>query len=155
MADSGRIYNAPASLKSKVWKKFRFYLKNGVLDKSVAICKDCKTALKYTDSTTNLHAHLVRRHGETGEEEAGTASAKTPTEMFYLTSSLCLDLRLHRSLFVVSLNLINQNIMGFGELSEERKLIENKYDAIVFDSYLVYMWQDGTCGKRNTLVHFY
>ena len=80
MADSGRIHNAPASLKSKVWKKFWFYLKNGVLDKSVAICTDCKTAIKYSASTTNLHNHLVRRHGETGEEEeASTASTKIPT----------------------------------------------------------------------------
>ena len=77
MADSDTIYNAPASLKSKVWKKFGFYMKNGALDKSIAICKVCKTALKYTGSTTNLHTHLVRRHGETGDEEASTASTKT------------------------------------------------------------------------------
>ncbi|XP_029913137.1 zinc finger BED domain-containing protein 1-like [Myripristis murdjan] len=77
MADSDRIYNAPAGLKSKVWRKFGFYMKDGLLDKSVAICKECKAALKYTGSTTNLNTHLVRRHGETGDEEASTASAKT------------------------------------------------------------------------------
>ncbi len=80
MSDADTIYNAPSSLKSKVWKKFGFYMKNGALDKTVAICKQCGTALKYTGSTTNLNTHLVRRHGKTGDEEASTVSkASTKT----------------------------------------------------------------------------
>ena len=71
------IHNAPARLKSKVWKKFGLYLKNRVLDKSVAICKDCKTAIKYSGSTTNLNTHLVRRHGETARRRL----AQTLTEI--------------------------------------------------------------------------
>lgn len=35
-------------------------------------------------------------------------------------------------------------------LRRVRKRIENEWDVIVFDSYLVYMWQDDT--KRNTLL---
>ena len=34
------------------------------MDKSLAICKVCRTAIKYSDSTTNLKTHMVRRHGE-------------------------------------------------------------------------------------------
>lgn len=73
---SDTIYDAPSNLKSKVWKKFGFHMRNGALDKNIAICKLCKTAVKYTGSTTNLNTHLVRRHGDTGDE-ASTASTKT------------------------------------------------------------------------------
>ena len=52
--NSDTVYNAPANLKSKVWKRFGFYMKDGRLDKSLAICKVCRTAIKYNDSTANL-----------------------------------------------------------------------------------------------------
>ncbi len=80
MSNADTIHSAPSSLKSKVWKKFGFYMKNGALDKTIAIYKQCRTALKYTGSTTNLNTHLVRLHGETGDEEVSTvntASTKT------------------------------------------------------------------------------
>ena len=34
------------------------------MDKSLDLCKLCRTAVKYSCSTTNLKTHLVTRHGE-------------------------------------------------------------------------------------------
>ena len=79
--NSDTVYNAPANLKSKVWKRFGFYKKEGHLDKSLAICKVCRTAIKYSGSTTNLKTHLVRRHGENyvGNEESVDANVSNVT----------------------------------------------------------------------------
>ena len=51
------------------------------MDKSLAICKLCRTAIKYNGSTTNLKTHLVRRHGEnyTGDEELVDANVSNVT----------------------------------------------------------------------------
>ena len=50
-------------------------------DKSLAICKGCRTAMKYSGSTTNLKTHLVRRHGENyaGDEESVDANVSNVT----------------------------------------------------------------------------
>ena len=78
---SDTVYNAPAYLKSNVWKRLGFYKKEGHLDKSLAICKVCRTAIKYSSSTTNLKTHLVRRHGENyaGDEEPVDANVSKYT----------------------------------------------------------------------------
>ena len=49
--------------------------------KSLAICKVCRTAIKYSGSTTNLKTHLVRRHGENyaGNEECVDANISNIT----------------------------------------------------------------------------
>ncbi|CAL8338113.1 unnamed protein product [Boreogadus saida] len=47
MSENGEtIFNAPANLKSNVWKSFGFYKQEGNIDKSLAICKLCRTAIK-------------------------------------------------------------------------------------------------------------
>ena len=73
--NSNTFYNAPANLKSKVWKRFGFY-KEGHLEKSLAISKVCRTANKYSGSMTNLKTYLVRRRGENyaGNEDSVDAN---------------------------------------------------------------------------------
>ncbi|XP_077375916.1 E3 SUMO-protein ligase ZBED1-like [Festucalex cinctus] len=61
--DSERtIFNASGKQTSHVWSIFGFYKRGGKLDKSYAICKLCRAALKYTGSTTNLDNHATRKH---------------------------------------------------------------------------------------------
>ena len=74
--NSDTVYNAPAYLKSKVWKRFGFHKKEGNLDKSLAICTVCRTTIKHSGSMTNLKTHLVRWHGENyvGNEESVDAN---------------------------------------------------------------------------------
>ena len=69
---SDEIFSA-GKLKSKVWKYFGFLKKDGQLDKTDAICKLCRTGLKYTGSTTNLANHLRRHHGVIVEEATGSS----------------------------------------------------------------------------------
>ena len=45
------------------------------MDKSLAICKVCRTAIKYSASTTDLKTHLVRRHGENYAGNEGSVDA--------------------------------------------------------------------------------
>lgn len=73
--DVDEIHSAP-HLKSKVWKSFGFFKKNGKLDKSQAVCKLCRATIKYTGSTTNLSNHLLRQHGgaDSSEQDASAAS---------------------------------------------------------------------------------
>ena len=74
--DADEIHSAP-HLKSKVWKSFGFFKKDGKLEKSQAVCKLCRAIIKYTGSTTNLVSnHLVRRHGgvDASEQDASAAS---------------------------------------------------------------------------------
>ena len=51
------------------------------MDKGLATCKVCRTAIKYSGSTTNLKTHLVRRHGENyaGDEESADANVSNVT----------------------------------------------------------------------------
>nr|XP_008294940.1 PREDICTED: uncharacterized protein LOC103368370 [Stegastes partitus] len=78
MAEStGTIYNAPSNLKSKLWKNFGFLKKDCKLDKSLAIWKLCKGAIKYTGSTTSLSTHLLRRHGDTSAGDEGCVDASS------------------------------------------------------------------------------
>ncbi len=55
------------------------------MDKSQAICKVCRTTIKYGGSTPNLNTHLVRQHGETYADDevsvdASTGSTSTNTQ---------------------------------------------------------------------------
>ena len=61
--------------KSKVWQHFGFTKKDGKFDKTHAICKICRAAIKYTGSTTNLGTHLKRRHGDTSASSSDSAMA--------------------------------------------------------------------------------
>ncbi|XP_051964154.1 zinc finger BED domain-containing protein 4-like [Xyrauchen texanus] len=74
MSDVEKMY-PPLSFKSKVWKHYGFYKKDGRLDKTDAICKLCRASVKYTGSTTNLISHLKRRHGVVVEEASASAPA--------------------------------------------------------------------------------
>ena len=51
------------------------------MGKSLAICKVCRTAIKYSGSTTNLKTHLVSWHGEnyTGNKESVDAHVSDVT----------------------------------------------------------------------------
>ena len=52
------IFCAPANLKSNVWKSIGFYKKEGNIDKSLAICKLCRTAIKSINKQINRHVVL-------------------------------------------------------------------------------------------------
>ncbi|KAK0147119.1 Zinc finger BED domain-containing protein 1 [Merluccius polli] len=81
-----KIFNASGRQKSKVWKVFGFYKKEGKLDRSHAICKLCQASLTYTGSTTNLDQHSKRKHGQeygelkprTNEQECAASSSTQP-----------------------------------------------------------------------------
>ena len=75
------IFNAPSTLRSKVWKTFGFFKKEGKLDKSEAVCKICRAAIKYTGSTTNLSTNISRRHASDVELDASTASTSSSTSI--------------------------------------------------------------------------
>ena len=92
--NSNTVYNAPANLKSKGLKGFGLY-KEEHLEKSLAICKACRTAIKYSGSTTNLNTTLVRWHGENyaGDEESVDANVSNHSiySTFYCEGqTLCL-----------------------------------------------------------------
>ena len=72
----GNPNNVPTTCnKSKVWQHFGFTKKDGKFDKTHAICKICRAAIKYTGSTTNLGTHLKRRHGDTSASSSNSAMA--------------------------------------------------------------------------------
>lgn len=59
-----KIYDAPKKThKSNVWRYFGFFKRDGELDKTHVICKQCRVAIKYAGNTTNLATHMKRRHG--------------------------------------------------------------------------------------------
>ena len=72
--NSDPVYNAPANLKSIVWKV-------GHLMDIWPYIKVCRTAIKYSSSTTNLKTRL-RRHGENyvGDEESVDANISNVTD---------------------------------------------------------------------------
>ena len=51
---ANQIFNAPSKFKSIVWKYFAFYKKDGRLDKTRVICKECHASKPYNGSTTNM-----------------------------------------------------------------------------------------------------
>ncbi len=62
--DSEEIFNAPKKThKSNVWRYFGFFKRDGKLDKTHAICKQCRAVINYIRSTTNMATHMKRRHG--------------------------------------------------------------------------------------------
>ena len=59
-----KIFDAPKNTyKSNVWYYFGFFKREGKLDKTHVICKQCRVAIKYAGNTTNLATHMKRRHG--------------------------------------------------------------------------------------------
>ena len=79
--NSNAVYTVPANLKSKIWMRFGFYKKEGHLDKSLAVCKVWRTAIKCSDSTTNLETYLVRQREENyaGDKESVDANFSNVT----------------------------------------------------------------------------
>ncbi len=64
-APKERLIVSPPGLSASVWKTFGFYGKaNKTLDKTYAICKVCKTKIKYLSNTTNMLPHLRSFHPE-------------------------------------------------------------------------------------------
>lgn len=67
----------------------RFSQKIGKIDKSVAVCRQCKYDLKYFGNTTNLSNHLRRRHAINAEIPAAASTSGSDlrsTNLFGLTS---------------------------------------------------------------------
>ena len=62
---------SPLGYKSAVWKYFGFLKKDGSTDKTHAICKKCRSAIKYSGNTTNLSGHLIKKHGIDPHEACG------------------------------------------------------------------------------------
>ena len=57
-------HSAPKdTYKSNVWQHFGLFKKDGQLEKSLANCKRCRAALKYTSSTNNLATHIEATWG--------------------------------------------------------------------------------------------
>jgi hypothetical protein len=61
--DDVQAIASPLGYKSAVWKYFGFLKKDGSTDKTHAICKKCRSAIKYSGNTTNLSGHLIKKHG--------------------------------------------------------------------------------------------
>ncbi|XP_077386781.1 E3 SUMO-protein ligase ZBED1-like [Festucalex cinctus] len=61
-SETDYICNAPATFKSYVWKHYGFAKKDGKLDKTFVICKECRVKKPYNGSTTNMQTHLKRIH---------------------------------------------------------------------------------------------
>lgn len=66
---SNEEIHSPVGFKSWVWKYFGFRKKDGAVIRDVAVCKDkdCQCEIKYCGNTSNLSAHLRRRHGMDGD----------------------------------------------------------------------------------------
>ncbi|XP_035994609.1 zinc finger BED domain-containing protein 1-like [Fundulus heteroclitus] len=62
--------HTPCGFKSFVWKHFGFRKDGKKLMKDMAICRYCRCEIRYCGNTSNLSAHLRRRHGVQGEEKA-------------------------------------------------------------------------------------
>ena len=62
------IWPAPASLKAAIWQHFGFYEVDGKMDKTYAVCKVCRSQIKYFGNTTNLRNHISRYHSELVEK---------------------------------------------------------------------------------------
>lgn len=82
MADP-ELFLPPSHFKSSVWKHFGFYKRDGNLDKTHAICKICRAAIKYTGSTTNLITHLKHQH------KVSAAETPSPSESAVARTSSC------------------------------------------------------------------
>ncbi|KAJ8302381.1 hypothetical protein KUTeg_021368 [Tegillarca granosa] len=66
MADEKEIISFPGKAKSKVWERFGFYkdpmTKN--IEKSHAVCKECRAEIKYSGNTSNLQYHIDKYHAK-------------------------------------------------------------------------------------------
>ena len=63
--------------RSQVWENFEFLEKDGVKDTNTTVCKICAETFTYTTgSTSSMKAHLLRKHGITGETQSAKHSSK-------------------------------------------------------------------------------
>lgn len=80
-ANCEKIFDAPKRThKSNVWHYFGFFKREGKLDKTHVICKQCRVAIKYAGNTTNLAKHMKRRHGVDTSAVAPPSSPSDSTE---------------------------------------------------------------------------
>uniref|UniRef100_A0A1A8H4B8 BED-type domain-containing protein n=1 Tax=Nothobranchius korthausae TaxID=1143690 RepID=A0A1A8H4B8_9TELE len=61
-----QIKDPPKTLKADIWSCFGLYQQSGRhdLDMSYAVCKTCRSKIKYVGNTTNLRNHVSRFHPE-------------------------------------------------------------------------------------------
>lgn len=65
---------ANSKFKSPVWQHFDFLVTDGVMDKTITVCKLCKTQIKYaTGSTSSMNAHMSRKHGVSSTKVTSSA----------------------------------------------------------------------------------
>lgn len=66
MADDARPeiieFQTKGSKKSDVWKNFGFLAENGQPNKTKVVCKVCHLIMPYSGNTTNMRAHIDRKH---------------------------------------------------------------------------------------------
>ncbi|XP_077063574.1 E3 SUMO-protein ligase ZBED1-like [Siphateles boraxobius] len=81
------LLHTPVGVKSWVWKHFGFRKTDGgAVVRDVAVCKEkgCQSEIRYCGNTSNLSAHLKRRHGiDDGESECNVkerTQASTPAK---------------------------------------------------------------------------
>uniref|UniRef100_A0A3Q2CX90 BED-type domain-containing protein n=1 Tax=Cyprinodon variegatus TaxID=28743 RepID=A0A3Q2CX90_CYPVA len=65
--------------KSYVWKYFGFRKDGKKLLKDIAICRACRCEIRYCGNTSNLSAHLKRRHDVQGVEKVQPSSSPLTT----------------------------------------------------------------------------
>lgn len=81
VVDCEKIFDAPKRThKSNVWHYFGFFKREGKLDKTHVICKQCRVAIKYAGNTTNLAKHMKRRHGVDTSAAAPPSSPSDSTD---------------------------------------------------------------------------
>lgn len=81
--NESQMLHTPVGVKSWVWKYFGFRKTDGAVVKDVAVCKekDCQCEIRYCGNTSNLSAHLKRRHGIDGDSECKERTqASTPAK---------------------------------------------------------------------------
>ena len=89
-AQQPQLKPAPAGLKAGVWGYFGFRTKldSEELDRTVAICKLCSTAVKFCNNTTNLRAHISRHHPEKKLEDE-PKTPRDPKQQVLDVSAVC------------------------------------------------------------------
>lgn len=91
MADNLDLCDPPAALKSPVWEHFAFKKKEGIIDKTNTICRLCSASINHkAGTTTNMIAHLKRKHNITVESSHKKEKTKPP-----VSSTSTGQLRLH------------------------------------------------------------
>ncbi|KAL2082256.1 hypothetical protein ACEWY4_022074 [Coilia grayii] len=83
MDETEKIRVPPSQFKADVWAHFGFRNKEGKneMDMTHAICRYCSMSIKYCGNTTNLRAHVQRRHPEKLQQQQPPQPMMTQTTL--------------------------------------------------------------------------